>query len=453
MPSALRRISDTRALFQLCRAVIYAQDRTMTDDGVRATRLLLATRFVRSIGQGALAVDFALYLRALDWSAVAISALLSAALMCGVVLTLFAGPLSDRGGRKPFLFVYEAAQALAGVTALMSVQPWLLCAAALVGGFGRGGNGGAGPFGPVEQAWLAQAVAPMRRGPVYSLNAALGFLGNAVGAILAATPSGLHAAMPDALAYRPLFLLFAAGSLLCCVLIARTPDAEATKSHSHLAVNPTQGVERQENRLVLRLMIANLLNGAGIGATGPLIAYWFAVRFGKGPAEIGPLMAGGFLMAAIASVATGWMTKWLGMVRAVVAMRVVGLALLVALPLSPSFGLAASLYMLRTMFNRGTTGARSALNVSIVRPHRRGFAASMGNVSMQVPRAVSPMLTGILFAANNLALPFFIGAVFQAAYLAMYYSSFRCIDAAISQHDTAGMPAATGGLADTQPPR
>ena len=37
----------------------------MANDGARTTRLLLATRFVRSIGQGALAVDFALYLRAL----------------------------------------------------------------------------------------------------------------------------------------------------------------------------------------------------------------------------------------------------------------------------------------------------------------------------------------------------------------------------------------------------
>jgi MFS family permease len=104
----------------------------MIDDGARAIRLLLATRFVRSIGQGALAVDFALYLRALGWSAVAISALLSAALMSGVVLTLFAGPLSDRGGRKRFLFAYEAAQAIAGAAALVSAQPWLLCAAALV---------------------------------------------------------------------------------------------------------------------------------------------------------------------------------------------------------------------------------------------------------------------------------------------------------------------------------
>jgi MFS family permease len=368
----------------------------MANDGARTTRLLLATRFVRSIGQGALAVDFALYLRALGWSAVAISAVLSAALITGVALTLFAGPLSDRGGRRRFLFAYEAAQTLAGLVALLSAQTALLGAAAMVGGFGRGGNGAAGPFAPVEQAWLAQAVAPMRRGPVYSLNAALGFLGNAVGAILAAAPASLHTILPGALAYRPLFLLSAAGSLLCCALILRTPDSE--------------------------------------GATGPLIAYWFAVRFGEGPAEIGPLMAGGFLMAAVASVATGWLSKWLGMVRAVIAMRLVGLALLIALPLAPNFGLAAALYILRAMFNRGTTGARSALSISIVRPHRRGFAASMANVSMQIPRSVSPILTGILFAANNLVLPFFIGAAFQGAYLAMYYASFRQVDDALQQH-------------------
>jgi MFS family permease len=422
----------------------------MTDDGVRTTRLLLATRFVRSIGQGALAVDFTLYLRALGWSAVAISGLLSAALMIGVVLTLFAGPLSDRGGRRPFLFVYEAAQALAGVAALLSAHPWVIFAAALVGGFGRGGNGGAGPFAPVEQAWLAQTVTPIRRGPVYSLNAALGFLGNAVGAVLAAMPSGLHGVLSGALAYRPLFLLFAAGSLLCCVLIARTPDTEARQSRVRVSAPVNRGVDRRENQLVLRLMMANLLNGAGIGATGPLIAYWFAVRFGEGPAEIGPLMAGGFLMAAVASVTTGWVSRWLGMVRAVVAMRIVGLVLLVALPLAPSFGLAASLYMLRTMFNRGTTGARSALNISIVRSHRRGFAASMGNVSMQIPRAVSPLLTGILFAANELVLPFFIGAAFQAAYLVMYYSSFRWVDDATPQQSRDGSPVTATASVDPQ---
>jgi MFS family permease len=402
----------------------------MIDVSARTTRLLLTTRFIRSIGQGALAVDLTLYLRALDWSAVAISAVLSAALLFGVVLTLIAGPLSDRGGRRRFLFVYEAAQCVAGLAAALSAQPMIFWAAALVGGFGRGGNGSAGPFAPVEQAWLAQALTPARRGPVYSLNAALGFLGNAAGAVIAALPSVLHSVLPGALAYRPLFLLSAIGSLLCCALILRTPDIE---SQPVAQAPPSPRQDRQENRLVLRLMIANIMNGAGIGATGPLIAYWFAVRFGEGPAEIGPMLAAGFLMAAVASVGTGYLSGWVGVVRAVVAMRLVGLGLLIALPFAPSFGVAAVLYVLRGMFNRGTTGARAALSISIVRAQRRGFAASMANVSMQVPRSVSPMLTGFLFAAGELALPFVIGAAFQGAYLALYYWGFRRVDPSVER--------------------
>ena len=402
----------------------------MPDARTRTTRLLIATRFVRSIGQGALAVDLSLYLRALGWSAVAISAVLSVALLAGVVLTLLAGPLSDRGGRRRFLFAYEAAQVCAGLAALLSAQPVILWAAVVVGGFGRGGNGAAGPFAPVEQAWLAQAVSPLRRGPIYSLSAACGFLGNAAGALSAALPAQLNGVLPGSLAYRPLFLLSALGSLLCCALILRTPDTEAVPRHASPAPEPAaHGIDWQENRMVLRLMIANVMNGAGVGATGPLIAYWFAIRFGEGPGQIGPLMAGGFLMAAVASVTTGWLSKWFGIVRAVVAMRLVGLALLIALPFAPSFGVAAVLYVLRGMFNRGTTGARSALSVSLVRPQRRGFAASMANVSMQVPRSVSPLLTGFLFAAGDLALPFFIGAAFQGAYLAFYYWSFGQVDA------------------------
>ena len=65
----------------------------------------MATRFVHSIGQGALAVDLrCICVRSTGrrWRSV----LLSAALMIGVVLTLFAGPLSDRGARKRFLFAY-----------------------------------------------------------------------------------------------------------------------------------------------------------------------------------------------------------------------------------------------------------------------------------------------------------------------------------------------------------
>jgi len=67
------------------------------------------------------------------------------------------------------------------------------------------------------------------------------------------------------------------------------------------------------------------------------------------------------------------------------------------------FALVASfvprLYMLRTMFSRGTASA-ALLNIGIVRPHRR-LLAIMGNASMQVPRAVSPLLTGYRFMIST----------------------------------------------------
>jgi MFS family permease len=397
---------------------------------MRTTRLLIATRFIRSIGQGAMVVDFSLYLKALGWSAVEISLILSLALAVGVGLTLFAGPLSDRHGRRIFLLGYEAAQAVAGVTAFLTARPAVLATAAVIGGFGRGGNGAAGPFSPVEQAWLAQSVSAARRGPVYSAYAALGFFGMALGAGIAVLPSRLRAMLPGALAYRPLFLIIALASVACCGLLWLASDIEAgPRSRVPAEETPaTVQIQKHENTLVRRLMIANLLNGVGIGATGPLIAYWFALRFGQGPGEIGPLLAGGFVMAGLASFATGWLSRQIGIVPAVVAMRLAGLAMLVALPFAPSFGLAGALYVLRGMLNRGTTGARSALNVSIVRPQRRGLAASMANVSMQAPRAVAPMLTGALFGAGDLGLPFFIAAAFQGAYVGTYYWAFRKVD-------------------------
>ena len=37
--------------------------------------------------------------------------------------------------------------------------------------------------------------------------------------------------------------------------LTKTPDTEAKQSRVRIAANPTQGVQRQENGLVLRLMI------------------------------------------------------------------------------------------------------------------------------------------------------------------------------------------------------
>lgn len=383
-------------------------------DPLRGRNMLIAARFVRSIGQGLMAVAFTLQLRALGWSAAGIGTLLAAALAGGVVLTGVSGPLSDRIGRRALLIGFELAQTVTAAAAFWHPSLAVLALASFVGQYGRGANGVAGPFGPVEQAWLAALGGQRRGGQTFSINAAMGFLGMGAGAIMAMLPAAWGVAAQGQ------FLVVAMGGFVCAAILVTVPDPRLPPPPEVPA-----GVVRQENRMLRRLALANALQGAGVGLAGPLLAYWFAVRFGATPALIGPVMAAGFIVTAATTFVTGSLATRFGIVRTVVISRVLGVAMLVALPFAHNFLLAAALYLARALFNRGTVGARSAFTMGLVRPERRGFAASVNAISMQIPRAAGPILAGVLFDTGAFALPFLLAAALQGGYIAIFGLGFR----------------------------
>lgn len=163
---------------------------------------------------------------------------------------------------------------------------------------------------------------------------------------------------------------------------------------------------------------------SGSGWSRRFIAYWFALRFAHGPGSIGPALAASFVLGAIGSLVAGRLVRRYGLIRPVVVMRAVGLGLLIAVPLMPAFVLAAGLYALRAGFNQGTAGARQALVVGLTRD-RRGLAVSLQNVSLQIPRAVGPLVAGLMLHAGMLEAPFFVAAALQATYLVLYARFFR----------------------------
>lgn len=393
----------------------------------RAARLLIGARTVRALGQGLLTVDFTLYLHALGWSSALIGGVITAVLISSVGLTALVGPLSDRVGRKRFLLGYEIVTALAALACMLSGDPRVLIAAALAGGFGRGGAS-TSPFAPVESAWLSEVVPRIHRGTVFSLRSAIAYFGLAVGAGLAGLPALLQPWLPGASAYRPLFGIVLLMALAALWLLWRAPEPERPPRPHPVPSKAETNERKSENRLLGRLAGINALNGLGIGLTGPLMAYWFSLAFHEGPANIAPVMAIAFAAAGLSSLGAGWLTTRLGVMRSVVWLRLVGLGLLLALPLAPTFPMAAALYVARMACNLGTAGARLSLNISLVGRARRGVAASLSSVSMQVPRAIGPTVAGLLFATGALATPFFFAAGFQAAYLFFYNRTFRRYD-------------------------
>ncbi|QYM78784.1 MFS transporter [Horticoccus luteus] len=397
-------------------------------------RRLLAARFWRSLAQGALVVDLALYLHALGWSGTAIGGVLSGAGLVGAALNVIVGVTSDRLQRKPFLLVYEALTCGCALVAMATTHTAALAAAIVLAGFGRGANGAAGPFSPAEQAWLAEAVAAPQRGMVYSLNTAIGFAGMALGALAATLPAVWRGALGPADSYRPLFAIVLLGNVVNLLLLWRTPERRRVRAGRPVtAAGRAAGaaVRGRENRFLRQLAGLNMLNGLAIGLTGPLITYWFGVRFNLGPGAIAPVMALTFLATAGAALLGGSLTRKAGLVRVVVWGRAGGVAVLLLLPLMPVYALAAVLYGLRSALNRGTIGARQALVVSAISDERRGLAVSLNALSMQIPMSLSPVIAGSLIGAGWFVTPFYVAAVLQAAYVLLYARVFAPQEAEI----------------------
>jgi MFS family permease len=412
----------------------------------------MSARFLRSMAQGALVVDFVLYLKALGWSAAAIGLLLGATGVVGAALLLAAGILSDRFGRRPFLMGYQLASALGALAVVLSPHSWVLVLTAVLLGYGRGANGAAGPFAPVEQAWLAASVSPAARSQTFSLNAALGFLGMGLGTLIGSAVPLFERYLDGPAAYEPLFVLNLVVALVTTWMIARlrepalrearsagdasarqtgpayaSDDGVPTKGTARDGRGPAQsaGVTRRENVALALLTMVNSVNAVGIGLIGPLLPYWFAVRFGVGPEAIGSVYALTFLLTAVSALVTGEMGARVGVVRSIVGPRTVGVLLLVAMPLMPSYGWAAGIYAVRSILNRGTAGTRQAFSMALVRDARRGLAGSLNALSFRLPSAVGAAVAGWLIGLGFLDLPFFIASAFQFAYVALFSTVLR----------------------------
>ena len=386
---------------------------------------LVAARCLRSIAQGILLVDFTLYLRALGWTAVQLGTLFTAGIFFQIVLILLTGPLVDRLGPRPVLLSISLFQGIVSLGPWFSSSNAVLWGCALFCGFGIGAGAASGPFSPVELAWLGRLVRPVERGRLYSFSNSAGFAGIGIGAFLGMFPNVLAGSVHGPLLYRPVFPVFSAVLFVSCLLVALSPAPPLPEEEKRSGILRTR---EEENRLLKKLVLANAMNGLGIGLFFPLLAWWFSVRFGRGPQSLGALFAVNYILIAVSSYLIARMSLALGIVRSVLLTRGVGLLMLLILPFSPNFAVAFFIYVLRSVFNQGSVGSRQSLSLNLVGQKRHGLAGTVHIVSTQLPMAIGPYLAGALFHSGHARWPFILAASLQGAYLYLYWTFFLRYD-------------------------
>jgi MFS family permease len=437
--SPIRHATNTARQERWQRTRLVLQPEWMTRD---MTLLLLARGFM-SAARAFAGVLTPIYLALIGFNGLTLGLLFTVVAITSAVLTSAIGLLSDRLGRKFFIVVLPWFAAVAALVFAVSHVVALLFIFAALGSFGRGagaGSGTVGPYQPAEQAFMADAIPARHRN---SLFGRIGFA-SSLGALLGTGPltslpivltwlgvSGLQGMAGYQLSFLVMVGIALVAGLLALPItepprVARKKPEQQPRAGADVSVRRFRlNLSRRSWFVLLRLGVTNSINGFAVGFFGPFITYWFFKRYGVGPAEVGLLFSIINLVAMAGNLGAAGVARRLGLVRAITITRTLQAVLIVPMVLAPSFWLAGMVYTLRMLVQRIGLPLRQSYVLGVVPSEERATVAAFSNLPSQLTSSASPTLAGYLFDHVALALPFEIGAFFQAFNTLLFFLFFH----------------------------
>jgi MFS family permease len=375
--------------------------------------LLLGARGLRAFGFGFSAVLIGLLLESRGLSPALIGLTLGIGLAASSLSGLAAVALTATLGRRRTLGIVGLLMALTGLDLALATDPVWLVLAGVTGMLGAASID-LGPFAPVEQAALAEVVAPAGRNLAFGRYSMSGGLFNAAGGLAATVATG---------GGRAFFFLYALIGLVTAVLplflSARVESDTRPSVFGALKDRATFGI-------LARLSALFALDSfAGGFVANAVIAYWLHVRFGVGPQVLGPVFAGVAILQSISYEISGRLSVRIGLINTMVFTHLPSNLLLLLVALSPSIGWAIALLYARFLLSQMDVPARQAYVVSIVPPADRGAAVAWTGAVRGVAQAFGPMLAGVAIGAAAFGIPFYVGGGLKIVYDLALFAGFR----------------------------
>ena len=393
----------------------------------RDALILMTSRGVRAFAFSYLGVIFTIYLSQLGYSTMAVGFVVTTAYASSAVLTALWGYLSDRYGRKNILVLLAVLTIVSNLIYIFFSHLIFIVAAVVIANVGAGGSGaggqGGGPMSPVEQALLAEKCTPENRNRVFGVNAFVGSIMGSLGALLSGLPEHLqeHWGWAPIASFKPLFALTILFSI--ALIFAYSSIDE---HHVHVArKREKRSQAKRVDGFVIKMSLLGMIDNLGGGLIGPLMAYWFFLRYGVDLKSLGLMFFLSYFLAALSFLTAPIIARKIGVVRTMAFSHGLASVIYLALPLAPTFTIAAALIVLRSFLAYMDTPLRSSFVMGIVRPENRGSAAGITSLSRHVPVAISPTLSAYLMHSLTLNVPIFLGGILQLSHDCIFYYLFR----------------------------
>src|ERR1700730_4290387 len=397
--------------------------------------LLFLTRFTRLFAYGSLSVVLVLYLVDLGLTQAQTGLVLSLTLVGDILVSLYLTTRADRIGRRRMLIIGAMLMAGAGLAFACTSNLLFLILAGTIGVISPSGNE-VGPFLPIEQAALSHVVPSTARTEVFAWCALAGSFATASGALFGGTVTQVlqKSTATSVGSYRIVVIFYAILGLLLAFIFGRLSSAAEVSAPAEepppvkAAVTAYFGI-RHSYRVVVKLSSLFALDSfAGGFVVQSFAAYWFYLRFAVNPGTLGVIFFWANVFAGVSALLASRLASRIGLVNTMVLTHLPSNILLLLVPLMPNLPLAILVLLLRFSISQMDVPTRQSYIMAVVRTEERSASAGITGVARTTGAAVSPLLTGFLFARPALInAPFFIAGALKIVYDGLLYREFVAI--------------------------
>ena len=379
----------------------------------RDVKLILASNTFIAVQYGIFYVAQTLYLNTLGYDSATIGFLVGLTTIFSTLFLIPSGILADRISKKWILVASSLTYLITFIIyAFFEAFPYLLLAS-LLSGFSLGTY--VAPF----TALIAEKVESATRSYVFSISAFLFAFGSLIGSFLAGFTKEMFESLlhlPPISSYKLIFWIsvaFATASLLPLILIEEQRDQSKTKWHV---------IKSWE--IMVKFSLVNGLIGLGAGLFVSLLPLYLNVKFSASDIEIGVLFAvSNAIMGFSYFVAPKLMEK-IGPVKATVFAQTPSILVLLLVPFSSNFVVAALLLTVRSVLMNFATPIIATYTMDLAVREERALVSGITTMAWNGANALGTMLAG-QFMEMYLDLPVFLCSIFYAMSIPLFYVFFK----------------------------
>jgi MFS family permease len=376
--------------------------------------LLIYLSFIPNVAIGFIYTDLSYFLPSVQgipgiWPGVIITVM-------GLTLVAESIPLgiaADRFGRRKMLVIGNLCASLSLIGFAFTTNIALLLIVAILEGTGEAA------YAVSVGALLAEKSGDQKRTAGFSLLAFQGWIAGAIGSgIIASVPAFRIVGLDLREAHIVLYLAVGLLNLSITPLMLRI--SEGAKFPGFKEILP-----KKSGRVLIKFSAYSVMIAVGAGLFVPLMLYWFAAAYGVPDHVSAPVMTFTYLLTAFAVFSSPRLARKFGLVRATVLTQGASTTFMFLIPSSPTFTIAATLYVARVFLMNLSNPLTQSLIMGLVSPDERGMASGITASLWRLPNSLSTTVGYSLIGGGLLALPFYIATVLYAVGITIFWFMFK----------------------------